>query len=568
MLRRLSEERLGRALGLPNDRDVRLSPEDFHATPSVATPLVAIIGVMRWGAIMIGLPFAAQQAASGAVAVVLTLAIAIFLTSWRTVSPLRLGDSSKTARFTALFDVAVLSAALGLQDGFGNPMVGASLLAVAVVAFGWGLPLGTLAAAVALGATTSVFYFGGDNFEAPSSLAVFTLFGAAILPGMVLERLLDVEARRRNLADDHDRLLETNQLLSALNDLTLSLPSSLDQADVISRARHELTDTFDAKRLAVLLYEDGRYATLVQDGFELPPEFAFSELPPLFQLCAQSPTPIQIGDLAQQSARHGSGIYVRLVVDHTDLGLLALEHDQPHRYRPTDVQLLVGMAEVLGLTLANARSFTKLRSLAAAEERSRIARDLHDRLGQYLTYIAMELERINGLEDLHGEPSTAVKGLQEDVQSAVGEFRDTLLELRAAVSDERPLAVTLEDVVGRFAKRSKVQVTLDVTDRSQHLPARVENELLRICQEALTNVEKHAAAQNVHIRWTVADGHGVLLIQDDGRGFNPAHGIRGNAYGLVGMRERAASVGAVLSISSEEGEGTSITVQSSQHPHR
>lgn len=568
MLRRLSEERLGRSLVAPEGEVPPLSPEEFHASPSVATPLVAIIGVVRWGAIMIGLPFAAQQATTGAIAVVLTLAVAIFLTSWRTVTPLRLGDSSKSAKAIALFDVVALSAALGLQDGFGNPMVGVALLSVALVAFGWGLKLGTVAALLSLGANLAVFYLGNDNFDTPSPLAIFTLFGAAILPAMIMERLLEVEARRRNMADDNDQLLQTNKLLSALNDLTLSLPSSLDQADVVSRARRELTETFDAKRLAILLFDDDHYSTLVQDGFSLPPEIELSALPPLFRQSATNPNPLQVADLSPFSERKGSGLYIRLVVDHVDVGLVAIEHDETRRYRDHDVQMLAGMAEVLGLTLANARSFTRLRSMAADEERSRIARDLHDRLGQYLTYIAMELERIHSLEHLGDEPSTALKGLQEEVQSAVSEFRDTLLELRVAVSDERPLALVLSEVADRFAKRHSVEVKLDVVNRSQHLPARVENEFLRICQEALTNIGKHALAQSVHIRWSVADGHGVLRIQDDGRGFNPSHGIRGNAYGLVGMRERAASVGAVLSISSEEGAGTSIIVQSSQRPPR
>ena len=165
-------------------------------------------------------------------------------------------------------------------------------------------------------------------------------------------------------------------------------------------------------------------------------------------------------------------------------------------------------------------------------------------------------------------PSADLKELQEDVQGAVSEFRDTLLELRAAVSTERPLSMVLTEVVDRFTKRSEVDVTLVTPERADRLPSRVENEFLRIAQEALTNVEKHAAAAKVHIRWSVTDGRGVLIVQDDGRGFDPALGIRGNAYGLVGMRERAASVGAILGISSEPGEGTTITVQSSQHPNR
>jgi signal transduction histidine kinase len=78
------------------------------------------------------------------------------------------------------------------------------------------------------------------------------------------------------------------------------------------------------------------------------------------------------------------------------------------------------------------------------------------------------------------------------------------------------------------------------------------------------NIEKHSSASKVHLSWTLREGSGVLVVQDDGRGFDTSKGIRGSAYGLVGMRERAASVGAMLEISSQPGQGTTITVQTSQ----
>jgi nitrate/nitrite-specific signal transduction histidine kinase len=386
-----------------------------------------------------------------------------------------------------------------------------------------------------------------------------------MIPGVVLERLLESEGRRRELVDERDKLTETNQLLGVLNDLARNLQSSLDQADVVQATRHELMETFDVKRMALLTFEDGTYSTLLQDGFNLLPELTEDQLPGILRKASQSPEPLRIQDLSTEetSDREGSGLYIRLIVRNADTGLLAIEHNEPNTYSESDRQLLRGMADVLALTLDNARSFNQLKSLAAAEERSKIARDLHDRLGQYLTYIAMELERIN-----HDVPSTDLKELHEEVQGAVTEFRDTLLELRAAVSADRPLSLVLNEVVDRFAKRSEIAITLDVEDRTERLPARVENEFLRITQEALTNVQKHAGASKVQVRWAVADGRGVLVVQDDGRGFDPTMGIRGNAYGLVGMRERAAAVGALLTISSEPGQGTAITVQSSQHPNR
>ncbi len=508
---------------------------------------------------MIGLIFAAQMAATGDRRIVGTVAVAIFVTSWRTINPLKLGDRSRGAIAGAFADVAILSVAIGFQDGFANPLVGTLLLAVAIAAFGWGLSIGAGAALLAGVLSNIVYFYGGTVFTAPSALAITALAGSAILPGVALDRLLVSEGRRKMLADEHHNLTQTNSLLAALNDLARTLPSSLDQADVVQTARKELIDTFGAKRLALLAYEDGSYSTLVQDGFTLPPELTEEELPVVLREASMTARPLLLTDIATRTDREGSGLYIRLIAQNHDTGLLAIEHDEIGRYTERDEELLSGMSEVLALTLANARSFNRLRSLAAAEERSKIARDLHDRLGQYLTYIALELERIN--QDV---PSADLKQLHEDVQGAVSEFRDTLLELRVATSAERPLSTVLLEVVERFTKRSEVEVTLDTPDRSNRLPSRIENEFLRIAQEALTNVEKHAAASKVHIRWSIADGRGVLVVQDDGRGFDRSLGIRGNAYGLVGMRERAASVGALLSISSEPGQGTTITVQTSQ----
>ncbi|MEM7275628.1 MAG: GAF domain-containing sensor histidine kinase [Actinomycetota bacterium] len=541
------------------------TPQDLHLRPGISASLSAVLGALRWGAVMIGLVFAATRAAGGDRRIVITVALAIFLTSMRTIYPLKLGDRSKSSMLAALGDVTILSIAIGVREGFANPLVGALLVAVGIVAFGWGLRLGAIAAIVAAAVTNGVYFFGGETFAPPSALAITGLAASAMIPGVVLDRLLESEGRRRELVDERDRLSETNQLLGVLNDLTRNLQSSLDQADVVQATRNELMETFDAKRLALLSFEDGTYSTLVQDAFSLPPSIAEHELPPVLQRASRSADPLWVQDLSTVpgTGRTGSGLYLRLIVRNVDTGLLAIEHPDPNRYSALDRDLLAQMSDVLALTLDNARAFNQLRSLAAAEERSKIARDLHDRLGQYLTYIALELERIN--QDV---PSTELKELHEEVQGAVTEFRDTLLELRAAVSADRPLSLVLDEVVARFAKRSEIEVGLTVDDRSARLPARVENEFLRIGQEALTNVQKHAGAAKVHIRWSVADGRGVLVVKDDGRGFDPATGIRANAYGLVGMRERAAAVGALLTITSELGQGTAITVQSSQHPNR
>ncbi len=532
----------------------------------LTSSLAAVLTLLRWGAIAIGLGWAATQASEGRVGAVGTLAVAIFVATFRTVIPLRTDASSNSALIFACLDVAVLGAGLGISAGLNSPFVGCLMVAVAVVAFGWGLPAGAAASVIAFASTgVSSVYFtdAGLGF---SPLAVLALVCAALFPGIYHINLSDAELKRRQLGVERDKLVETNELLGALMGVARTLPSSLDLADVLRGTRMQLQDAFKPDRIVILTLDDTTldeqlWATQTQTGFDLAPTFPVDELPAPLSEAAAAPDVLRINDLSIDSDRTGSGMYARLIVNGRDRGLVGIERETLAAYSPGDAIMLSGMADVLALTLSNARSFGHLRSLAAAEERGRIARDLHDRLGQWLTYISLELERIQSEQD---EPSADLKSLHEDTQGAIAELRDTLMELRASVGPGRPLGVLLGEVIDRIRKRSNLEIELtSPDDRDLVLGEVVENELLRISQEALTNVEKHANASRVTVAWTIERGRGTLYIHDNGRGFDPTKGIRGNAYGLVGMRERAASVGAILEVRSSPNEGTTITVLTS-----
>lgn len=453
--------------------------------------LTAVLAALRWGAAMIGLAWAAIGAAAGELGVVATLAAAIFITSWRTISPIRFGEPGLMPFLKAIGDVAAMAIAIGLSDGLNGAFMGVLFVTVAVAGFGWGLSIGVLSSvlAVVLSLATSVIIdpgiFSMSTIPFPGPLAVAALAAAALLPGIALDRLAEIEQRRRTLVDQRNRLADTNQLLELLTDLARTLPSSLDLNDVVQATKAQLVETFQAMRVAIISYdEDGSWSPQHTDGFDIPPQATSAELPPPLDRAADAAELVRIEDLSVDHDRVGSGLYTRLVVSGIDVGLIAIESAEAGDYLESDAELLSGMSDVLALTLANARSFRRLRSLAAAEERSRIARDLHDRLGQYLTYIALELERINGERE---QPSSDLKELHGEVQGAISEFRDTLIELRAAVSPDRPLTVVLSEVVERFRKRSSAELSLVIPGNLDRLPAVIENELLRIAQEALVN---------------------------------------------------------------------------------
>ncbi len=517
---------------------------------------------IRWATVLVGLVFTIIRASDGEIRLVGTLAIMVFMTTYRTFYPISLGNRNNIGLYFGLADVVIFAAAIGIREGFSNPFVGCVFAAIAVVAFGWGFVRGLIAGGLAIAVTSFVLFFSETIDSATYLRQLIEISGfivvIAVIPAFALKRILEAEGVGAQLKFQRDSLVETNQLLEVLNELARTLPSSLDLTDAIEATKDQLSETFNADRVAVLVYEDETWAPLIQQGFNIPPKVGPRDLPELLLEASQSVGVTIQSDLSKRTQRFGSGMYVRLIANNQDTGLIAIEHNKPNYFTETDRDLLVGMSDVLALTLANARSFNKLRSLAADEERTRIARDLHDRLGQYLTYISLEIERI---KDDPKRRNESLSELHEEVQRAITEFRDTLLELRVAVSKDRPLNEVLKEVTERFEKRSKIRVDLQTAANGRRLPAPIENELLRITQEALTNIEKHADASEVHIRWSITDNIGVMLVNDNGRGFDPSKGIRGSAYGLVGMRERAAAIGAHIEITSEPGHGTNIIVQ-------
>jgi signal transduction histidine kinase len=240
------------------------------------------------------------------------------------------------------------------------------------------------------------------------------------------------------------------------------------------------------------------------------------------------------------------------------MGLLALEHPDPDHFESIDQVLREGLADVIALTVDNARWFARLRNLGAEEERLRVARDVHDRLGQWMTYLKMELERLANSDSVD---RPELERLHDDAAFALDELRETLRQLRSGVSDDRPLSVLGGALVERFADRSDVAARFLVQHPDQRLPVPVENEILRILQEALNNVDRHAKAEHVEVDWTVDGGNYELVVTDDGRGFDAESAVREQSYGLVGMRERAEVIGATFEISSKPGVGTRLSVR-------
>ena len=236
---------------------------------------------------------------------------------------------------------------------------------------------------------------------------------------------------------------------------------------------------------------------------------------------------------------------------------MAVEHADADHFSARDSELLDGFVTPAALAIDNALWFNRLRTVGADEERTRIARDLHDRIGQSLAYLAFELDRIvkaDGRGDPVGPP---LDRLRADVRGVIGEVRDTLYDLRTDVTEQSDLPATLREFVQRVGDRSDLDLRLDVKVDAR-LPLRQEREVFRIAQEAVTNVERHSRAERCLVRWWCESTGALLEVRDDGVGFAAGRDGRLDSYGILGMRERAASIGATLDVDTVEGVGTTI----------
>jgi signal transduction histidine kinase len=245
-------------------------------------------------------------------------------------------------------------------------------------------------------------------------------------------------------------------------------------------------------------------------------------------------------------------IYAPLVTRSTLVGVLAVESQDKNGLSDRDVALLSGVAEQAALAIDNAQWFGRLRTLGAEEERTRIARDLHDRVAQSLAYLAFELDRIT--TTARTRPVTSeLESLRHDVRQVVTEVRD----LRTNVTESQDLVDTLTGFLTRVESRSGLTVRLE-HHVSQRLPLPIEREFWRIAQEAVTNVEHHAKARQLVVVWEAHEHRAWLHVIDDGRGFPVGATGRMDSYGLLGMRERADAIGATLKIDSSAGNGTTV----------
>ncbi|MEK6670687.1 MAG: PAS domain S-box protein [Nitrospirota bacterium] len=219
--------------------------------------------------------------------------------------------------------------------------------------------------------------------------------------------------------------------------------------------------------------------------------------------------------------------------------------------------------EELQRTLGELRTLSRRLEVVREDERTRIARELHDELGVRLTCLKMDLSRLRPSMNEASRPKLeeTVLSMIEQVDTTIAAVQGLVAELRPGVLDDLGLVAAIEWQCLDFERRSGIRCLVDSSEEDIPMDSARATAAFRICQEALTNVVRHARAKEIRVHLDKLDRELLLEIHDDGQGILPEKVTDARSLGLLGMRERAGAVGGALRIVGLPGHGTTVTLR-------
>jgi signal transduction histidine kinase len=394
------------------------------------------------------------------------------------------------------------------------------------------------------------------------------------------QELVELLASQAAVAIENARLYEAatgwSKQLESLNEVGNALATETDLDRLLDLVARRLRELLDARLVMVLLPsgDDGlRFAAVAGERTELAGATITRSTSKSGRVLERgrserADSVLDDPDVDHEAMRligSRSGLWVPLLVRGRAIGVLAA-HDKlgsDVRFTDTDLRLAetFGARAALAVDLSERIAQDSLRRVVEAQEleRRRLARELHDETGQALTSILLGLK---ALEERMADPASraAAEELRELVVSTLQDVRRLAVELRPSALDDFGLVAALERLTASFTEQTGISVDFQTALADERLPEEVETALYRIVQESLTNVVKHARARRVSILLARKGGTVKAVVEDDGRGFEPARQT-GDGYGLVGMRERLALLGGRLQVESGRDAGTTIAAE-------
>ncbi len=380
-------------------------------------------------------------------------------------------------------------------------------------------------------------------------------------------RLADAVTRSMALALDNARLYEvTSQQLHqalSLQEITRAILNKVDLEEVLDLIAQEAVRLTAALGCVIRLADDnGHMQIAYQTGRVAPSPLDEGSLS-AWSENAQRREPV-LFNVKGAAGEGGEPVSILLVPlwsgQETPSGFLEI-YQHPGYFLPHDITTASSFAGQVAVAIDHARLYRRIQLTAVAEERARLARDLHDSISQSL-YAMTLFTRAARRQQAKGRFEAVDKYLAEldnAARNVLGEMRLLIFELRPASLEKNGLVGALQHRLNAVEGRSSIEVFQQLA-LAEPLPRDVEDNLYRIAQEAFNNVIKHAGAGRLWVDLDQAAGQVRLRVRDDGRGFDVGR-VPPDGLGLKNMQERVQAMGGKLSIQSAPGSGTLIQVE-------
>jgi signal transduction histidine kinase len=401
------------------------------------------------------------------------------------------------------------------------------------------------------------------------------------LRGMVgrLHNTCTAETRRK-LADERGRV-------QTLLDMAQTVGSTLELDEVVSRTAEQIVAALGVDRCSFhLVDEETRSTIFLRRPFDWSSRVfrSFDSYNSYFQEVLTTREPLTSYDVLadprfNEEAAQEIGVKSALAVPLMAKGrviAVAFSYtvDDYHRFTSEEIALAQGIGNMLGLVIQNAQLYERSKLVAVMEERTRLAREIHDGIAQTLGALQLKVSQLE--ESLSNQRLDESRGhltdLQDMISRAYRDLREAMFGLRAAVEPGTELVTALREYLVHYQSEYGLNVRLEASeDEGAVLDGETQAQAMRILQEALSNVRRHAGTETATVSIEAEDGGLRICVVDEGQGFDPARldgRTDGRHLGISTMRERAASVGGALTIESEPGGGTAVVLRLPLHRDR
>lgn len=433
-----------------------------------------------------------------------------------------------------------------------------------------------------------------------------------------LEAVVNVESRAPNAFNDHDlwtvsslathaaailenarlyhdidayseklqrTVLARTQRLQAIKNISQAISQGVGVDELLQvvgqRIRQIFADATDQPLQVVVALLNGSRLT-VRNGLADAADAGLSSLPGVTYRLDFGSVVGQVIQHAQSTVRHGvdsrqifsgqplpqpqadaSLMVVPLITAGKTIGVILVSTPNPAAFDEDDLETLETVAFQVASAIEHARLLRKTREMAIVDERTRLARDMHDGIAQNLAYLLIQVDRCLGLAPAGSKLEQQLESIGGLLEQNIEELRRNIFDLRPVELEGESLVAVLENFVLEFGRRWNLKTECRVDGEIDSVPPAVESTLYRVLQEALSNARRHANCSGVSVKLLVKLPWLILSVADDGQGFEhtlPENALKnqGRGLGLISMRERVESVGGHFEISSAAGRGTRV----------